>query len=110
MSAWPGGTSRRENARGTGGCASMVGVAFQFPERGFFAATVRDEIGLTPTVLGWSAGSIQVVVERALAIVGLDGKFLDRSPFRLSGGQKRRLPLQPPSPIAPVSCSWMNPR
>lgn len=72
---------------------SKVGVAFQFPERSFFATTVREEIGLTATMIGWEPGRIQEAVERALESVGLHHGFLDRSPFRLSGGEKRRVAL-----------------
>lgn len=72
---------------------ALVGVAFQFPERGFFAATVRDEVGFTPARLGWDAGSVRKAVESALSRVGLDESFADRSPFRLSGGEKRRVAL-----------------
>lgn len=72
---------------------ATVGVAFQFPERGFFAATVREEVALTPSQLGWSEGAIHEAVGRSLALVGLDRSFENRSPFRLSGGEKRRVAL-----------------
>lgn len=72
---------------------ATVGVAFQFPERGFFAATVREEVGFTPSRLGWSDREVGDAVERALTLVGLGRSFADRSPFRLSGGEKRRVAL-----------------
>jgi len=72
---------------------AQVGIAFQYPERGFFAATVREEVGFTPAVLGGSPTEVEEAVTWALSLVGLDAGYLARSPFRLSGGEKRRVAL-----------------
>ncbi len=72
---------------------AKVGVAFQFPERSFFATTVREEVGLTASLLGWEPERVTAAVERALSAVGLSFNLLDRSPFTLSGGEKRRVAL-----------------
>jgi len=72
---------------------AKVGVAFQFPERSFFATTVREEIGFTASLLGWEPERVKAAVERALSAVGLRFDLLDRSPFTLSGGEKRRVAL-----------------
>lgn len=65
-----------------------VGIALQFPERGFFAATVREELLFTPRRVG-KKGDLGAVLAR----VGLPAEILDRSPFSFSGGEKRRLAL-----------------
>ncbi len=66
---------------------------FQSPEEGFFAPTVRDEIGLARRRLAGGGGTA-AAVSRALSDVGLDpAEFLDRSPFRLSQGEKRLVAL-----------------
>lgn len=72
---------------------AQVGIAFQYPERGFFAATVLEEVGFTLTMLGHSPGAVEDAARWALSQVGLDAGFLSRSPFGLSGGEKRRVAL-----------------
>jgi len=71
-----------------GPLARKAGYAFQDPERQFLAATVRDEVrlGLRPPEI--------VGVESLMDAVGLPlSRFGDRSPYRLSGGEQRRLSL-----------------
>ncbi|HVO77077.1 MAG TPA: ABC transporter ATP-binding protein [Candidatus Bathyarchaeia archaeon] len=73
--------------------AGRVGFLFQSPEEGFFAPTVREEIALACRFLdrGRSEGD---AVSRSLAEAGLaPEKFLDRSPFHLSQGEKRLVAL-----------------
>lgn len=68
-----------------------VGVALQFPERAFFASTLREELLFTPRRVGQK--DADGAVRRSLEKVGLPLEWLDRSPFALSGGEKRRLAL-----------------
>ncbi len=69
-----------------------VGLVFQYPEQQLFAETVFEEIAFGPRNLGIAEENIAQVVEKALAQVGLDyQQFKDKSPFNLSGGQKRRI-------------------
>lgn len=70
-----------------------VGYVFQFPEQQLFAETVEEDIAFGPTNLGWDTKRISTAVERALAMVGLPKELAERSPFSLSGGQKRRVAL-----------------
>jgi energy-coupling factor transport system ATP-binding protein len=72
-----------------------VGLLFQFPESQLFAATVYDDVAFGPRQLGLSPESVRERVTYALAAVALDTEaaFLARSPFALSGGQRRRVAL-----------------
>jgi energy-coupling factor transport system ATP-binding protein len=72
-----------------------VGLLFQFPESQLFAATVYDDVAFGPRQLGLSSDSVRERVTYALAAVALDtgNAYLERSPFALSGGQRRRVAL-----------------
>jgi len=71
-----------------------VGLVFQYPEYQLFEETVEKDVAFGPTNLGLSPGEIQKRVKEALEIVGLDYKEVkDRSPFELSGGQRRRVAI-----------------
>ncbi len=67
-----------------------VGLVFQYPEYQLFEETVAKDVAYGPRNLGLSEEEIDERVREAMALVGLDyEKFADRSPFELSGGQKR---------------------
>ena len=69
--------------------AGRVAFLFQSPEEGFFAPTVREEVGLAYRSLVGGAGETEAV-SRALSAVGLSPEeFLGRNTFRLSQGEKR---------------------
>ena len=69
----------------------MVGLLFQYPEHQLFEETVERDVAFGPKNMGLSAEEIALRVRRALAQVGLPGEeILLRSPFELSGGQRRR--------------------
>ena len=69
-----------------------VGMVFQYPEYQLFADTVRDDVAYGPRNLGLSAEETDVRVREAVRLVGLDyDEIAERSPFELSGGQKRRV-------------------
>lgn len=68
----------------------QVGLVFQFPEYQLFAETVYKDIAFGPKNMGLEDGEIDRRVRRAAGFVGLDETLLDKSPFELSGGQKRR--------------------
>lgn len=73
---------------------STVGIVFQYPEHQLFDATVEKDIAFGPKNLGLSKEEIQDRVRSAISMVGLDYESIkDRSPFELSGGQKRRVAL-----------------
>lgn len=69
-----------------------VGMVFQYPEYQLFADTVRDDVAYGPRNLGLNAEETDVRVREAVRLVGLDyDEIAERSPFELSGGQKRRV-------------------
>lgn len=71
-----------------------VGLVFQYPEYQLFEETVQKDIAFGPTNLGISEEEIGERVKEAMEIVGLDYEELkDRSPFELSGGQRRRVAI-----------------
>ena len=70
-----------------------VGLVFQYPEYQLFDETVRKDIAFGPRNMGLSEDEINQRVADAAKIVGLSDKLLDKSPFDLSGGEKRRAAL-----------------
>lgn len=67
-----------------------VGIVFQMPEHQLFEDTVIKDVSFGPKQLGWRNELIRSKALEALRLVGLDESFADRSPFELSGGEKRR--------------------
>lgn len=67
-----------------------VGLCFQYPEYQLFEETVEKDIAFGPKNMGLSDGQIKERVAKAASFVKLDKELLSRSPFDLSGGQKRR--------------------
>ena len=67
-----------------------VGLVFQYPEYQLFDDTVRADIAFGPKNMNLSAEECDARVARAAAFCGIDETVLSRSPFELSGGQKRR--------------------
>ncbi len=67
-----------------------VGLCFQYPEYQLFEETVRKDIAFGPTNMGLSPEEVEKHVKEAAQIVGLPDELLDKSPFDLSGGEKRR--------------------
>ena len=70
-----------------------VGLVMQYPEYQLFDETVRADIGFAPRNLGISEAEIAERVSEAAGFVGIDEDLLDKSPFDLSGGQKRRVAI-----------------
>ena len=69
---------------------SEVGLVFQYPEHQLFEVSVLADVQFGPKNLGLSMEEIQERAVTALSQVGLGKEFYDKSPFELSGGQKRR--------------------
>ena len=67
-----------------------VGLVFQYPEYQLFEETVRADIAYGPRNMGLSEEQIKERVAFAAHFTGLSEEMLERSPFELSGGQKRR--------------------
>lgn len=71
----------------------MVGLVFQYPEYQLFEETVYKDIAFGPKNMGLDEGEIDRRVKSAARFVGLADEYLQRSPFELSGGQKRRVAI-----------------
>ena len=70
-----------------------VGLVFQYPEHQLFEETVYKDIAFGPKNMGFSDEESDKRVRESAALVGLKEKHLTRSPFDLSGGQKRRVAI-----------------
>lgn len=70
-----------------------VGLVFQYPEHQLFEETVYKDIAYGPKNMGLSQEEIDERVREAMNYVGLTEKYMNRSPFELSGGQKRRVAI-----------------
>ena len=70
-----------------------VGLVMQYPEYQLFDETVASDIAYGPRNMGLPAEEIAVRVREAAAFAGLSDELLEKSPFELSGGQKRRVAI-----------------
>ena len=70
-----------------------VGLVMQYPEYQLFDETVRLDIGFGPRNLGLSPEEVEERVLEAARFAGVGADLLDKSPFELSGGQKRRVAI-----------------
>ncbi len=70
-----------------------VGLVFQYPEYQLFEETVKKDIAFGPKNMGLSDPEIEARVLKAAKDVGIPDEMLERSPFELSGGQKRRVAI-----------------
>ena len=74
-------------------CRFNVGLCFQYPEQQLFESTVYADIAFGPKNMGLSAEEIKERVYEAISFVGLTEDYLEKSPFDLSGGEKRRVAI-----------------
>ncbi len=79
-----------ENPKEIGKIRFRVGLVMQYPEYQLFEETIRRDIAFGPVNMGLEEKEIAERVEQAAEFVGLGKELLDKSPFDLSGGQKRR--------------------
>jgi energy-coupling factor transport system ATP-binding protein len=70
-----------------------VGLVFQFPEYQLFEETVEKDVAFAPRNFGASKEEAIKQAHEALTKVGLDASFYPRSPFELSGGEKRKVAI-----------------
>ena len=71
----------------------VVGMVFQFPEYQLFEETVFKDIAFGPKNFGKKEEDLKEKVLEVMRMVGLDESYLEKSPFDLSGGQKRRVAI-----------------
>lgn len=93
-----------------------VGVCFQYPEYQLFEETVYKDIAFGPKNMGLSDEEIDRRVKEVLLIVGLEERYLELSPFDLSGGEKRRvaiagiMAMEPQVLVLDEPCAGLDPR
>lgn len=71
----------------------MIGLMFQFSEMQLFESTVIKDVMVGPMNFGMSEGEANISAQKALQSVGIPSSYYSRSPFELSGGEKRRVAI-----------------
>lgn len=93
-----------------------VGLCFQYPEYQIFEETVYREIAFGPKQMGLDKNEIDKRVRESIEYVGISEDILTKSPFDLSGGQKRRvaiasiIAMQPQVLILDEPCAGLDPK
>lgn len=72
---------------------SKVGLVFQYPEYQLFEETVYADIGFGPKNMGLSGEELDKRIRETCKIIGVKDEYLEKSPFDLSGGEKRRVAI-----------------
>lgn len=106
----------KENAKNIRCVRFAVGLCFQYPEYQIFEESVYKEIAFGPKQMGLSPQEIDSRVLESIDYVGLDKKLLTKSPFDMSGGQKRRIAIasiiamKPEVLVLDEPCAGLDPR
>ncbi|MBQ8182537.1 MAG: energy-coupling factor transporter ATPase [Clostridia bacterium] len=87
------GKSIYESKKSLRDCRFNVGLCFQYPEQQLFESTVYKDIAFGPTNMKLSDDEIKKRVYDSIKYVGLSADYLEKSPFDLSGGEKRRVAI-----------------
>lgn len=93
-----------------------VGLCFQYPEYQIFEENVYKEIAFGPKQMGLDSEEIDRRIKRSMDFVGLDFSIAEKSPFDLSGGQKRRvaiasiIAMEPKVLILDEPCAGLDPK
>ena len=93
-----------------------VGICFQYPEYQLFEETVYKDIAFGPKNMKLSDEEIDKRVKNTIKFVGLDESYLEKSPFELSGGEKRRvaiagvMAMEPEILILDEPCAGLDPK
>ena len=93
-----------------------VGLCFQYPEYQIFEETVYKDIAFGPKNMRLSDEEIDKRVKNVIKFVGLDESYLEKSPFDLSGGEKRRvaiagvMAMEPEVLILDEPCAGLDPK
>ncbi|HPY38676.1 MAG: energy-coupling factor transporter ATPase [Epsilonproteobacteria bacterium] len=85
--------SRKRRTKKIKELRKLVGLVFQFPEYQLFEETVEKDVAFGPKNFGASNEGALKSAHEALRLVGLDESFYKRSPFDLSGGERRRVAI-----------------
>lgn len=86
-------SNKKERTKKIGGLRKEVGMVFQFPEYQLFEETVLKDVTFGPKNFGATKEEAETAAKEAMAKVGLDESFYERSPFQLSGGEKRKVAI-----------------
>lgn len=87
------GEDIHKNRETTRAARFKVGLCFQYPEYQLFESTVYRDIAFGPKNMGLSEAQIKEAVLRAADFVGIRKEWMEKSPFDLSGGEKRRVAI-----------------
>ena len=93
-----------------------VGICFQYPEYQLFEETVYKDIAFGPKNMKLSDDEIDKRIRNVIRFVGLDESYLEKSPFDLSGGEKRRvaiagvMAMEPQVLILDEPCAGLDPK
>ena len=89
-----GDMNTKDKALAKSGLRYKIGLVFQYPEYQLFEETIEKDIAFGPKNMGLSEEEVTERVKEAMEIVGLDYEAKkDKSPFEISGGQKRRVAI-----------------
>ena len=106
----------KENRKKIRNVRFAVGLCFQYPEYQIFEEIIFKEIAFGPKQMGLSNEKIALRVRESMEVVGLKGDMVDKSPFDLSGGQKRRvaiasvIAMKPQVLILDEPCAGLDPK
>ena len=106
----------KENRKKIRNVRFTVGLCFQYPEYQIFEENIFKEIAFGPKQMGLSNEEIALRVRESMEFVGLKGDMVDKSPFDLSGGQKRRvaiasvIAMKPQVLILDEPCAGLDPK
>ena len=84
---------KKKRSKNLGGVRKKVGLVFQFPEYQLFEETVEKDVAYGPKNFGQKEEEALKTAHDCLEQVGIDSSFYKRSPFELSGGEKRRVAI-----------------
>lgn len=105
-----------KDKQSTRGARFSVGLCFQYPEYQLFEETVEKDIAFGPKNMGLSEDEIKQRVREAIKFVGLNDSYLEKSPFDLSGGEKRRvaiagvMAMKPKILVLDEPCAGLDPK
>ncbi len=106
----------KENRKQIRNVRFAVGLCFQYPEYQIFEETIFKEIAYGPTQMGLADDEIKKRVYESMDFVGISRELESKSPFDLSGGQKRRvaiasiIAMKPQVLILDEPCAGLDPK